>query len=153
SLEQAASVHYATVAGGSATAGADYTAVAGTATFPPGAASVHFEVPVTPDVLVEGSETVNLALSAPSAGFALGPRATAVLTITDAALLRFSSPTYPVTEAAGAAEITVQRSGNLALAVTVDYASTTGGTAGSADFEPVAGTLTFAPGVTSATFR
>lgn len=59
---------------------------------------------------------------------------------------------YELLESAGPAEITLLRSGNLALAVTVDYATTTAGTAGPGDFSPVAGTLTFAPGAASARF-
>lgn len=94
SLAQAATVAYATVAGGTATAGVDYTAVAGTLTFAPGVASVQFQVPILTDFAIESPETVNLALSAPAAGFALGPRATAVLTITDA------TPRYSFTEIA-----------------------------------------------------
>jgi hypothetical protein len=51
-------------------------------------------VPIRTDLAVEDPETVNLALSGPSAGFALGLRATAVLTITDA------TPRYTFTEIA-----------------------------------------------------
>lgn len=92
-LDQPATVRYATTEGGTATAGLDYTPVAGTATFPAGVATVHFDVPVRRDIAIEGVETINLALSGPSAGSTLGTRATAVLTIVDA-------PTYTFTEIA-----------------------------------------------------
>jgi hypothetical protein len=69
---------------GSAQAGSDYTARSGTLTWPDGdAADKTFSVPVTDDPAVEPSETVNLALSGPTGGAALGTRATATLTIAD----------------------------------------------------------------------
>lgn len=65
----------------------------------------------------------------------------------------FSSATYSVNEADGAREITVNLSKVWTSTVTVNYA-TSGGTATSgSDFTPTSGQLTFAPGVTSQTFR
>ena len=58
--------------------------------FPSGAARVHFDVPVLRDALVEGPETVNLALGATSAGSTLGARVTAVLTIVDGPAYTFA---------------------------------------------------------------
>ncbi|MGH2689699.1 MAG: DUF7594 domain-containing protein [Actinomycetota bacterium] len=55
-------VGYAT-ADGSATAGADYTAVSGTLTFPPGTASRTVVVPVVGDLLEEPDRTFLLVLS------------------------------------------------------------------------------------------
>ena len=55
-------VQFAT-ADGSATAGADYTAVTRTLTFTPGLRTVTVSVPITNDTLAEGTETVNLALT------------------------------------------------------------------------------------------
>jgi len=76
------SVDYAT-SDGSATAGSDYTATSGTLTLGDGVTSATFEVPIIDDADVEGSETVNLALSNPSEGATLGDQDTAVLTILD----------------------------------------------------------------------
>src|SRR5262249_18833271 len=76
------SVNYAT-SNGTATAGADYTAVSGTLTFGIGDTSKTFTVPIINDTLVEGNETVNLTLSSPTSGATLGGQATAVLTIQD----------------------------------------------------------------------
>lgn len=56
------SVAFAT-ADGSATAGSDYTAAAGTLTFPPGATSRTVAVNVLGDLLPEGTETFTLGLS------------------------------------------------------------------------------------------
>ncbi len=75
-------VSYAT-SNGTATAGADYTATSGTLTFAAKQTSKTFIVPITNDTLVEGNETVNLTLSNPTGGAALGAQNTAELTISD----------------------------------------------------------------------
>lgn len=76
----AVSVNYAT-SNGSATAGSDYTATSGTLSFAAGETSKTFTIPLINDTLVEGLETVNLTLSNPTGGAALGGQATATLTI------------------------------------------------------------------------
>lgn len=76
-------VQYQTL-NGSATAGVDYTSVAGTLTFAPGATSANFSVPILDDVLLEGSETVILELQPLTVGGASsGGVITATLTILD----------------------------------------------------------------------
>jgi hypothetical protein len=80
----AVSVTAATVGGGTATAGADYTVTSVSLNWPNGdASSKTLVVPIIDDALIEPSETVNLALSAPTGGAALGAQATAILTIID----------------------------------------------------------------------
>lgn len=77
------SVSYAS-ADGTATAGADYTAVAGTLTWGPGDAGPKtFPVPLLDDGLTEGDETVLLSLTGPTGGAILGAPAAAELTILD----------------------------------------------------------------------
>lgn len=76
-------VNYAT-SDGTATAGSDYTATSGTLTFAAGVVSKTFSIPITADLLDESAETVNITLSTPSTGAALGTQTTAVLTISDA---------------------------------------------------------------------
>jgi subtilisin-like proprotein convertase family protein len=73
-------VDYATT-GGTGTAGKDYTATSGTLSFGPGVTSATFTVPILDDNLFEGDETVELTLSNPTNGAALGSPRTAVLTI------------------------------------------------------------------------
>ncbi len=78
----AVSVHYATN-GQTATAGSDFTSASGTLNWAAGDdASKSFSVPITNDAAVESNETVQLVLSSPTGGAALG-NATAVLTIHD----------------------------------------------------------------------
>ncbi|HEY6139167.1 MAG TPA: Ig-like domain-containing protein [Thermoanaerobaculia bacterium] len=76
-------VSYAT-SNGTATAGSDYTSAGGTLSWADGdASSKTFTVTVLDDAATEPSETVNLALSAPTGGATLGAASSAVLTIID----------------------------------------------------------------------
>ncbi len=78
----AVSVDYAT-SDGTAVAGEDYTAVSGTLDFADGETSKTFTITIINDILVEGDETVNLALSNPTGGATLGTPSQAVMTIVD----------------------------------------------------------------------
>ena len=148
-------VDYST-SNGTATPWVDYTPTSGTLTFGAGVTTKTFTVPILPDTIAEGPETVNLSLSNPTNGAVLGTPGTAVLTILDndqGGLTRWSRATYTVSEAGPTAKLTVVRTGrNLASAVTVDYA-VTGGTAtnGGVDYTLANGTLTFDAGETSKT--
>jgi hypothetical protein len=143
------SVDYAT-ADGTALAGSDYTATTGTLSFPAGVMSKTFTVPITNDTLGEPSETVNLALSNP-VGATLGPRRSAVLTITDnEPVVQLSATTYSVSEAGPAATITVTRTGT--AAVSVQYATSDGTATAGSDYTTSAGVLSFPAGVMSKTF-
>jgi autotransporter-associated beta strand protein len=78
-----AKVTVATVAGGTATAGTDYTPITGTLIFVPGQTSGRFAVPILDDKVDEPNETVNLELSSPTDGATLGTPDKAVLFIND----------------------------------------------------------------------
>ena len=77
------SVQYATVPGGTATPGVDYTPTSGTLTFGPGETSKTFTVTLLGTATVGGIKTVNLALSSPSVGTIVDFRPTSVLRIID----------------------------------------------------------------------
>lgn len=80
----AVGVNYATVGGGTATAGSDYTAASGTLSWSAlNIADQTFTIPIIDDTDYESDETVNLALTTPTGGATLGTPSTAVLTITD----------------------------------------------------------------------
>ena len=68
---------------GTATAGVDYLATAGTLVFPPGLMSTNFQVPILDDAVAEGSETVLLRLHLITPGVLLNVPSNAVLTILD----------------------------------------------------------------------
>ena len=150
----AASVDYATSDAG-ATAGADYTATAGTLNFADGQASASFSVPILDDALLEGDENFQVDLSNPSANLRLGTPAQVVVTITDveAGTVQLDSATYSVAESAGTLTVTVDRINGSDGAVSVDYATTNGSATAGADYSASAGTLSFADGQTSASFN
>ena len=82
SLGGPVSVDYAT-SDGTATAGSDYEAAAGTLTFGPGEASKSFTVHVTSDTAYEGDEAFQVKLANAAGGASLGSPAGATVTITD----------------------------------------------------------------------
>jgi hypothetical protein len=70
----------------------DFTRSAGTLQFAAGQASKTFTVLISDDSYVEGSETLQLLLSNPSAGSVLGAQTTATLTINDDDIAPGSNP-------------------------------------------------------------
>jgi len=85
------SVSYAT-SDGSAKQLSDYSSVLGTLTFANGETSKTFEVPISEDSIVEGTETLTLTLSNPTGDAVLGTNGTATLTILDDATEPSSNP-------------------------------------------------------------
>ncbi|HEV3339551.1 MAG TPA: MBG domain-containing protein, partial [Pirellulales bacterium] len=154
-------VAYATT-GGSATAGVNYTAESGTLTFAAGITSQTITIPVQNDGQADSNKDFQIVLSNPG-GSSLGAVSTADVTIADsdtAGQIEFSSPTCSVdlavaleAERIGAAPpsvFTITRTGGSQGAVSVEY-RVTGGTAVSAGYvEDSFGTVTFAPGQTTA---
>ena len=152
SVNFSAVVNYAT-SDGTAKAGLDYAAQSGSLYFDPGVTNASFAVQLFEQTSAEGAKTLNLALSNP-VNTALGAQTTAVLTITNSASgVEFTGSEYRVDEDGGAASIMVRRRGATNVAFTVDYATTTQGTAKvAADYLPQSGTLAFKPGQTNQTF-
>lgn len=149
------SVNYST-SNGTATAGQDYTSSNGTLFFGNGVTSQTFTVPITQDLLVEGNETVNLALAGAGGGGSVGSPSTAVLTIVDddlagAGVIALASNAHTVGESDGSQTISVIRTGGTTGTVTAQYA-TSPGTATATDFQSVTGTVTFLAGETTKTF-
>lgn len=153
--EGEAKVDYATVAtGSSATAGTDYTPTNGTLTFGDGVTTQTFTVTVLDDTQVEGTETVNLALSNPTDGTTLGTQATAGLNINDfeAGSLQFSTTNFTVNEDAGSVTVTVTRVNGTDGTATVSYSTADSTAFAGTDYTATNGTLTFQPGVASQSF-
>ncbi|MEA3207915.1 MAG: hypothetical protein QOE70_972 [Chthoniobacter sp.] len=148
------SVSYAT-ADGTAKAGSDYTATAGTLTFAAGQLSRAITIPIRDDSSNEGAETFTVTLRAPTGGAVLGTPATATVTIIDhepAGVLQLARADYTVSENGHAATITVTRSEGAAGEVSVNYATADGTALADADYTATSGTLTFPAGVKSKSF-
>ncbi len=166
-LTVASTVNYATsdgtATGGVACVGAtDYQSASGTLNFAAGEMNKTFTVTLCSDVVVKGSETVNLTLSAPT-GATLGAQSAAVLTITNVAppmpgTLALNAATYSISEAGGSLTVTVNRTGGTDGAVAVNYTlgggTATGGAAcgGAVDYVNAGGTVNFAAGEAVKTF-
>ena len=150
---QTVSVNYAS-SNNTATAGSDYTAVSGTLIFDAGDISQTFTVPILPDDIQEGTETVNLTLSGAS-NATPGAITAATLSIEDDDLppeASFDAASYAASEGAGQFTITVQLNRSAEQPVSVDYATADGTAVAGSDYAAGAGTLTFAPGETSKSF-
>jgi len=143
---------------GTALAGTDYLSVTNTLTFPVGETFQSLMIPIIDNNFIDGDRTVNLTLSKlPGVDdVELGGQPTAVLTIiNDDSAISFSSSIYRVAEnsIAGNAIITVLRTGSKLGTVSVDYVTTTNGTATPvSDYGSVSNTLVFGSGETSKTF-
>ncbi|MEX2113355.1 MAG: Calx-beta domain-containing protein [Pirellulales bacterium] len=148
-------VSYST-SNGTATAGADYTASAGTLTFAPGETRKILSIAVLADSLTEGDETFGVRLASAQNGTLVDAQGTG--TIADRGgptqLPTLSIADVTVTEGdaqANEAVFTVSLSGAANQTVTVNYA-TLGETAQPGeDFLAASGVLSFAPGMTSLT--
>jgi hypothetical protein len=134
----------------------------GTLTFPAGGSPTTvrtrtFSVPILNDTVIEGSETVTLALTG-ATGAPLAPgRDTATLTIEDddrGGVIDFAVGTFTVVEnaASGVATITVVRNGSTTAGATVDYTTSDGSATAGADYTLTSGTLTFGQGEVRKTF-
>lgn len=147
---QAVSVAYAT-GNGTATAGSDYTAAAGTVTLSAGTTTAVLNITVNGDTVYEPGETFVVNLSAPANATVADAQATGTitnddpqpsLTITDAAVVEGNA-------GAAAATVTVALSAASSQTITVNYATANATAAAGSDYVAASGTLTFAPGVTS----
>jgi uncharacterized delta-60 repeat protein len=145
------SVQFATVNGGSAVPGVNYSNVMANLVFPPGEVLESVAVPVMDDGIVTSNLTVNLALSNPTPPAAIGPN-TAILTIINVeSAVSFSTANYSVTKdvLSGFGTLDVVRLGGTNGTCSVDFLTTTNGTAvTNVDFYPTNVTVTFNPGDT-----
>lgn len=132
---------------GTATAPADYTALASNLTFGVGVASRTIDLRVVNDTLDETNETVRLFLLNPSGGASLGVRSNATVTITDndvAGKFSFSAATYSVSETAQVARVVVSRTGGAASEATVELGVAGGTATAEFDYSFTSGVLSFA---------
>ncbi|MEZ6186092.1 MAG: Calx-beta domain-containing protein [Planctomycetota bacterium] len=162
-LPAAVSVTVSDAGSGSATSGTDYPTLPATVvTFPAG--STHgtlmaVSVGATQDALIEGAETIDLALSAPTGGATLGAQATHQVTITDDDFRVFFSAAASSTgdEAASPASfgVVLNTGDPIASPISVQVVDTGSGSATSGvDYVAYpTTTLTFPVGSTSGTLQ
>ena len=147
-LAGAASVHYS-MANGTATSPANYTASSGTLNFANAESVKEIVVPITDNLVTNVDRTFTVSLSSPSAGASLAAPSNTVVTILDNdSVIGFSAVSYLVNENAGLARITVVRAGGATDFVAADFLTGDTGTATPGlDFTPTTAQLVFAPGV------
>ncbi|MGN6184500.1 MAG: beta strand repeat-containing protein, partial [Thermoanaerobaculia bacterium] len=149
---QVVNVDYVTNAG-TATAGSDFTAIAGTLTFAPGEITKSIAVPIIGDTAIETNESFTMTLSNPSNASITTATATGTInnddgapsiTIGDVAIIEGNSgtsiATFPLT-----------LSGPTTSTVTVNWSTADGSATASTDYQSNSGIATFAPGSTTAT--
>jgi uncharacterized delta-60 repeat protein len=139
-----------TTTNGTAVAGVNYIPTTNYVDFPAGEVVENVFIPVQDDGVITPDLTVNLILSNPSSGGSLGDQATAVLTIINVdSTVEFLSPTYsvPKNNPLGYANIQVVRVGSTSGSCTVNFLTTTNGTAViGTDYYPTNALITFNPG-------
>ena len=142
---------------GTAVPGLNYSNVSASLSFPVGETFQSVLVPVFDDFQITPDLTVNLTLTNPIAPAVLGNQPTSILTIiNDDSAVSFSSATYSRNENAvdGAATIHVVRTGSTRGVSSVNFATTTNGTAViGLNYTPVTNLFTFQPGDTNLSFK
>jgi Calx-beta domain/Domain of unknown function DUF11 len=138
---------------GTATSGADYTALSGSVTILAGATTATITIPVIDDAIAEGSETVVVTLTSVSSGLAtLGATLTATNTIADndSATVTIANTTNGVEAGPVNGVMTVTQTAVSATNTVIAYSVSGTATSGS-DYTTLSGTVTIPAGVTTAT--
>ncbi len=137
-----------------ATAGADYEATSGVIIFPPGATNQTLAVTIYGNTLYENPKVFNVNLSSPTNAVLANLQATGVI-MNDDPMPALSIDDVTVTEGARGtttnAVFAVRLSAASGVPVTVRYATTNGTAQGVFDYLPLAGILSFLPGITNQT--
>lgn len=143
----------------SALAGSDYSATQSSISFTEGETLQHCRIPLLNDSSYENDELFMASLGALTGGAILATPAMAVVTIQNddpvpvAGSLQFSLVEFQQTENGGSATISVTRSGGSSGAVSVNYATSDNSAAAGEDYNATNGSLSFADGVTTASFQ
>jgi len=130
---------------GTATAGADYTAVTGQLTFTPGVVSQTISVPVLSDTVDEDSETVFVTLSNPASS-TINDNQGELTIIDDDAPPNITVDDVSAPELGIAQQVTLRLDAASELTVTVDYATADSTAWQGDDYVSTSGTATFNPG-------
>ncbi len=143
---------------GTAVAGSNYLSVVTNIVFPPGEVLRTVAIPVIRDYAITPDLTVQLTLSNPSPNVPGGPQlgnigTSTLVLLNDDSAVSFSSADYMRNENAleGSATINIYRTGSSRGVATVDFLTTTNGTAiAGTNYLPVAEQVRFADGQTNA---
>jgi uncharacterized delta-60 repeat protein len=150
-------VAFTTTTNGTGVAGVNYVPTTNYVDFPVGEVLQTVLVPVIDDKVITPNLTVTLVLTNPTPGTMLGDQANAVLTIiNDDSDVVFdnAAPTVSKGTATGFADIIIDRIGSTSGACTVNFATTTNGTAViGTDYIPTNTLVTFNPGDTNETVQ
>jgi hypothetical protein len=147
----ALSVAY-TAKNGTAVAGTDFAATAGTVQWADGDASAKsLSIPVSNATPFSGTKSFTVALSSPSTGGAVSSPGTATVSIAgDAALpvgnISLSALSKSVAQNAGSVTVTVDRTGGSHGAISVTYSEVNGSAVAGTDFTETSGKLSWADG-------
>ncbi len=142
--------------GGTATGGADYDNTTTTVEIPAGMSTATISVPVTDDTDLEGDETIEVMLTATTAGTISTDPAqntgTATITDNDTAILSIA----PVTDGAepgtpATFTVTLSETNNTGSAITVTYGFVGGTATGGTDYDNTTTTVVIADGSSTAT--
>jgi hypothetical protein len=147
---QPVTVNYST-ANGTATAGTDYVAVAGTLTFAPGETRQIITVPINTNTIIESDKTflVNLA---EAAGAALAIAQATGTIVNDDPAASIGDTALPEGQAGSVAFVfPVTLSTASTQTITVSYSTANATATAGRDYEAQTGTLVFSPGETSKT--
>ncbi|CAM9325532.1 unnamed protein product, partial [Laminaria digitata] len=143
------SVRFQSEDGTATVVGGDYDPASGTITFAPGTTSVTIQFQTNADELQEGTEQFTVNLS-DAAGAVIGD-GEGVVTILDGFTPVISINDVTVTEGQ-TAQVTLSLSGPSDQPVSVQFATADdSATVIGGDYDPASGTVTFAPGTTTAT--
>lgn len=148
------SVNYST-ADGTAVAGSDYTAVAGTLVFADGETSHTFTIPIADDLVSEPDETVTLSLSGPTDLEVIGGPPRAIMTIQSNSTPLFLIPNgIDVPEGDSGTTnglVTVSLTAQTGRTVTADFNTASFSATSGVDFVAASGSISFAPATTTQT--
>ncbi|MCT7949625.1 hypothetical protein NG798_07485 [Ancylothrix sp. C2] len=140
-----------TLSNGTGTASQDYNNNPIELIFTPGVSVQTVNIPIANDTLVEGSETINLALENPSEQVNIGSNGTAILNILDDDVsFQFSSPTYSINEdGTPLSPVNIIRRGDLTKQVSATLTLTNGTASSPEDYINTPIEVIFAPNETS----
>jgi hypothetical protein len=148
------SVSFATSDGSASAAAGDYVATAGSLSFPPGVTARTVSVPVPADAAPDSTRDFFVLLGGAQNGVLARSRGEAwILDPSASQRLQFSAPSYAADETRATVLVTVTRTGPPTGTVSVQYSSSEGTAAAGVRYTAVSGTLTFAPGITSQSFK